>query len=130
MAEKTEVIAKTNFQDQYDITLVEIEKTGELRLLLQRDKSNYPKSFTHIVVRLDFYEETGEIFSSHNGGGKCQICNHRTEMSSIVDFAIYRDKKIPAMKHLGVCESCSEAIEQAVEYTLDEYTEEIISNYI
>lgn len=131
MSDTLEIIGKTNFQNQYDIILGRIESTNNLIMLLQGDESNYPDHFTHIGAKLDNFNNTGDLFRGTLSTGGCQICSHHTELDKIVDFAIYKDDKIPAMKHLGVCESCVDAIEQAVKHTIEnEFSEEVTSEYI
>lgn len=132
-AKEIEEIDRTNFKNQYDLILCRHIQKGDLLILIKGDDSNYPRKFTHMMTRPELLNDIGEIFCEINSpSGGCQLCNrHDEDLSKVVDFVIYRDKKIPAIKHLGVCTTCTEAIEQAVRLTIEnEFSEKFTQEYI
>lgn len=131
MSTEIEILGETNFKSQYEITLIRSLDINELILLIQGDESDYPQKFTHVAVRLETLEEHNQIFLSTKGSGGCQICSHHTELKYIANFALINEGLLVAMKHLGVCDTCYQEIEQAVEYTLDrDFSTEVTSEFI
>lgn len=116
----------------YEILLGELESTGELVMLLQKDESDYSDNLTHVYIKLKFLNRD-QLFrdSSSSSIGGCQICNSFNEVENISGFVMYKEGKVVVIKHLQICNSCAEILEQQVKLAIEnEFIEKVTSRYI
>lgn len=116
----------------YDIILGQLESTEELVILLQDDESKYADNLTHVYIKVKFLKRD-QLFrtSSSSSIGGCHICNSFDEVENVSGFVVLNEGKIPIIKHLQICNSCSEILEQQVKLAIEnDFIEKITSRYI